>query len=291
MRPKDENEFFVRHNSINYLDLKSSLVYEPFFISTANVKAKTLYFFEEHCHPAFEMIIPENKDYKCSLNGADLVLHPGEFLLVQVNDLHQDVFDPGLNFIGITFLLRSSIELKKAESLFRKDIKPTQQINLLPENDEVFDAAYSLLKKAASSQGTFAYYVLNGIFNTVFWKIMEAIPESSLAPVFMKSARDECFKEGLIKYFELNLENKFDAGDLAGYFNMSRSSIGQKSKRLLGVGPAKAFMNYKMKKAMILLKATDLSIKEISERLAFEDQFCFSKAFKKHYGKPPSFYR
>jgi AraC-like DNA-binding protein len=39
------------------------------------------------------------------------------------------------------------------------------------------------------------------------------------------------------------------------------------------------------------LSESDITVKEVSEMLGFEDQFHFSKAFKKHFGESPSIYR
>ena len=52
--------------------------------------------------------------------------------------------------------------------------------------------------------------------------------------------------------------------------------------------PYRVLMRYKMAHAYTLLKRSALSVQEVADRVGFSDAFHFSRAFKKHYGKPPS---
>ncbi len=50
-------------------------------------------------------------------------------------------------------------------------------------------------------------------------------------------------------------------------------------------------MNYRLTKAIDLLKETDLSISEIAFQLGFKNRTHFYKQFKNHYGMMPSSFR
>jgi two-component system response regulator YesN len=62
-------------------------------------------------------------------------------------------------------------------------------------------------------------------------------------------------------------------------------------KQELGVSFCQLLTDMRMKKAVELLGATDLSILEISEQLGYETQHYFSKVFKKAMGVSPNQYR
>ena len=50
-------------------------------------------------------------------------------------------------------------------------------------------------------------------------------------------------------------------------------------------------MRLKLNKAGRMLLTSELSVKEIASMVGFEDQFHFSRNFKKHFGYSPSEYR
>ncbi|MEG0379337.1 MAG: helix-turn-helix transcriptional regulator, partial [Eubacterium sp.] len=58
-----------------------------------------------------------------------------------------------------------------------------------------------------------------------------------------------------------------------------------------GLSPKQYCMNLRMKESCYLLKTTELSIAEISEKTGFEDANYFSRQFKKHTGLTPKEYR
>lgn len=287
MYTKEENEDFSRFNSARFFEKKTPLTYEPAYFSIAFVKSKADYTYYRHKHSLFEIIIPENQNYKCILNGTRLELPPGKLLFVHTGDMHQDIFDEGMRFYCLTFRITNSSLLSESCRVFKKTIKPSAQISNIPEN-KTFTSLCNLLKIEAARDGIFAYYIINGLFQAIFWQIIREFPEKSLTPIFLKSAQDEDLKNSLLDYFERNAYEMINIAEMAKALYMSESSLSHKTKTVLGISPAKAFMRYKMQKAFVLLKERQMSIKEVSELFGFEDQFHFSKTFKRHMGKSPS---
>ena len=62
-------------------------------------------------------------------------------------------------------------------------------------------------------------------------------------------------------------------------------------RRHLGISPSAYRENLRFQQACRMLQSTDLSVKEISERLGYCDQLYFSAAFRKRSGVPPTVYR
>jgi len=96
----------------------------------------------------------------------------------------------------------------------------------------------------------------------------------------------------LIKDYLLNnLEINFTLDEIATKFNYSKSYLHTKFKIKTGY-PVMVFFNLKkVQKACEYLNYTDLSIKEVSFKMGFEDPLYFSRIFKKYMGKSPREYK
>ena len=62
-------------------------------------------------------------------------------------------------------------------------------------------------------------------------------------------------------------------------------------KRAYGVTPYAYLLEKKLDLAGQLLRDTNLSVREIAEKLSFADEYYFSNVFKKKTGVSPSVYR
>jgi AraC-like DNA-binding protein len=71
---------------------------------------------------------------------------------------------------------------------------------------------------------------------------------------------------------------------------VSESGLRQLFHKQLGLSPAQYRTQIKIKRAMYLLQATNLSIREISDQLNFFDTAYFYKVFKAHTGMTPAQY-
>lgn len=95
-----------------------------------------------------------------------------------------------------------------------------------------------------------------------------------------------------IKSFLLdNLDKNFTLDAIASKFNYSKSYLHTKFKKDTGY-PVLVFFNLKKtQKACEYLNYTDLSIKEISFKVGFDDPLYFSRVFKNFMGKSPINYK
>lgn len=95
-----------------------------------------------------------------------------------------------------------------------------------------------------------------------------------------------------IKDFLLNnLDKNFTLHELASKFNYSKSYLHSKFKIKTGYPLLVFFKLKKVQKACEFLSYTDLSIKEISYKVGFDDPLYFSRTFKNFMGKSPRNYK
>ena len=280
-------DYFINILSSKYHNSKTLEPFEPLLESISFVDPIVDKPYHSHIHPSFEIIIPDDHIYKCYLNDKFVSVNPDQFILIQPGDVHQDILTVGMKFAAITFIIKDSQLLHSNRNLFKNDVQPDQRISTF-SNDKLTEEIYRLLISIKSYENIYSCYLLNNIFQALFWRILNGFPKNLLIPTLITSNKNEEFKHLLLNYFEKNLHHSKQLADIAKDLGMSESSLAHKSKQLLGVTPAKAFMNHKMKKALNMLQYSHLSLQEISNDLGFKDQFHFSKNFKKYFGKAPS---
>ena len=79
--------------------------------------------------------------------------------------------------------------------------------------------------------------------------------------------------------------------DLASQVGLSRSTLFRQFKKHYHKSPQQFLLETRLLKARTLLTDTQLSIKEITLEVGYQDQLVFSKAFKHFFSVSPKFYR
>lgn len=95
-----------------------------------------------------------------------------------------------------------------------------------------------------------------------------------------------------ITYLRQNFEDSsLSIIDLCNKMDLSRSYLYTLFKNNLGLSPQQFLINLRMEQAKEYLSNTDNTIQEISRIIGYNDEFTFSKAFKKYSGFSPKIYR
>lgn len=94
-----------------------------------------------------------------------------------------------------------------------------------------------------------------------------------------------------IKYMQNHLNEKVSLIDLANHVNLSLSQFCNVFKEKTSRSPLDYLIHLKIQKASRLLDYSDLKIKEIANKVGYEDPFYFSRVFAKVMGVSPKKYR
>lgn len=94
--------------------------------------------------------------------------------------------------------------------------------------------------------------------------------------------------EHLFTYINNNLLNNITVRDLAKNMNMSEKYFISYFKNIMGITPHKYLAQRKFKLAYQYLNDETYTISHVASMLGYSDQYSFSKAFKNHFGYPPS---
>ncbi|RHP35673.1 response regulator transcription factor [Lachnotalea sp. AF33-28] len=94
----------------------------------------------------------------------------------------------------------------------------------------------------------------------------------------------------VLDYIEAHYQEKLSLDFLAGYVNFSPSYLTRVFKKETGKTISDYVNEYKINKAAELLTCQDLLVKEAAGCIGIDDQYYFSKLFKKYKGETPSQY-
>ncbi len=94
-----------------------------------------------------------------------------------------------------------------------------------------------------------------------------------------------------VRLMESNVTGRLRVADLARAAKCSESTLNRLFKSRLGMSPQDYQINLRMDYAAQLLLSSDLMIKEVADRLGYQNQMYFSNAFRSRFGLSPRQYR
>ncbi|MDY0287928.1 MAG: response regulator [Sphaerochaeta sp.] len=94
-----------------------------------------------------------------------------------------------------------------------------------------------------------------------------------------------------IKYIENNYHTIYSAIDVADHVELTLDHFSRMFKKELGVPVSTYLINYKLDVAALMIKSSNLSIKEIAQKVGISNVSYFSKRFKEKFSMQPIVYR
>ena len=94
-----------------------------------------------------------------------------------------------------------------------------------------------------------------------------------------------------LTFIEQHYHENLSVEDIASFCNLDHSYLAKIFKSVLNTSPQDFLIRYRINKSCDLMKITNYSIAEISEMVGYQNQFNFSRAFKKLIGKSPRNWR
>jgi AraC-like DNA-binding protein len=86
-------------------------------------------------------------------------------------------------------------------------------------------------------------------------------------------------------------ERKWTVDDLAKEAAVSRSSLDDRFRTVLGLSPIRYLNEWRMRVAQDLLATTEVTVAAIARRVGYDSEEAFSRAFKRAHGQSPSLWR
>ncbi len=253
-------------------------------------QSKTDFVYDKHIHAAYELILSASRPYACFLNGEHLRMDAGQLLLIQPGDTHQGILEHGQELFVATFGMEFDDPQDKNAVLFRNGAPLAQRL-LNPANVPHATELMRMFQTLSRSDSARSGYVLNGLFSALFWTLLPGWPEMILNPMFLKETVQEKFRDNLLEQFRKRVHRGACVEELASAMGMTPRSLERKCHEVLQMPPKAAFLNFQFHHLEKWVARSELSIKEISDRYGFENQFHFSRLFKQQFGVSPTQYR
>lgn len=107
----------------------------------------------------------------------------------------------------------------------------------------------------------------------------------------MRQRTDSIPVQNAMSYIQEHLRYSLSLSEVANHLFIAEVTLRRHFKTEIGMTPRQYIEDLVLYQAALQLKMTSLSIKEISNKLGFRDQFYFSKRFSKRYCLSPQEYR
>lgn len=117
-----------------------------------------------------------------------------------------------------------------------------------------------------------------------------------LSEIYFREKTDESSVQNrhvtmVIRFMYQNLKRGLSLEDISEEVKLSKSYLNSIFKSQTGRSPVEFFIHLKMQEACKLLKSTDMYVYEVSSELGYDDQYYFSRIFKKVVGMSPKDYK
>ena len=242
-----------------------------------------------HRHLDYEAIMLCSGAYRFRINGTEMELTPGEGILVNIGDQHEDWRGDGAKFIGFSFTLEAFPATNGIPALLAPGVSPQEQ-RFRIDLKEAEGLARKIYEEE-QRQTAFSRLIQEAISLELFWRIIQGLPRESLSTGFLDNTADGSFRARLSRLFQDHIEEVLTLDDIAKQLGISRTSLTNKCNELFHMSPGKAFCRCKMERAGYLLVNTRLTVKEIAGRLGYASEFAFSRAFRREFNLSPAEWR
>lgn len=269
---------------------KITLGIRPFFLGFNQVVIDAAIEHPAHQHSSYEIILVEKGPYRCRLNEEEVELDSSSCLFLKPGDWHEVQLVEGQRHYVLQFDLEDkALAPTGSPSIFRRTITPSEQACHGPVED--LKPILEMIAKPLRRSSRFAAEIQDCLTEYLFWRLLSHLPEERLAPALVKASQDQKFIDQLEQVEQDHFAQNLNLEKLARLMEVSKSTLAKRCAGLLGESPGHFLNRRKINRAIVALRSTDKSIKEISFDLGFQNPYHFSRVFKRTVGSSPSEYR
>ena len=244
----------------------------------------------------FTIVLVTEGNASLKLNLIDYAIEKHNLLIISPNDVRQFIkISPPCTFIGVgftqDFLLHSGLHKKNIDAFdfFSSQAEPV--VRLEEKDTAVLFQLFSILHKKTNSKDE-AYFkdeFINHGFITLIFEIASLFRLKNT--VHHKITRKEDLAIRFMKLLPLYFKKERSLQYYANLLYITPKYLTQTIKQITGKTAGDFIDEMVLMEAKVLLNDFSKSIGQVAEELNFNDQFYFSKFFKKHTGFNPSEYR
>lgn len=245
-----------------------------------------------HKHSFFEVCFVVDGEGEYIDHDTSYMFGKNKLFLSRPNVLHQIKSESGFSLLYIGFELVES-ESSEKWIKFMKHIEECNEIMVNVEEGAPFSLLWESLLLQATNDHPFLEEIL---MNTAYSLILSLLEKftSILEDHSTKYVTNEEISPILTQaklYIQDNLSDTLKLSDIAKHLHISSRHLSRLFVKELGISYSEFVKNERIQKSVVLLKATNLSIKEISEQTGFKNVHYFTRVFTATVRNPPGNFR
>lgn len=153
-------------------------------------------------------------------------------------------------------------------------------------------ATLSLLTAELEQPAPGSEALIEHLFNALFVYVVRAWVEETTAdrPGWLSALKDPSLSKALVR-MHAEAGGPWTVESLAREAGLSRAAFARRFAEQVGEPPLAYLTRWRMSIAARLLHSSEASVAEIAERVGYESEFAFSRAFKKSCGLAPTLFR
>jgi AraC-like DNA-binding protein len=140
-----------------------------------------------------------------------------------------------------------------------------------------------LLEKSSSGRRPLVQGAYHGLLSFLY--SLEGGQAASRAPT------DNAHVEKALAIMQGSIEGELDLSALCARIRLSREHFVRLFSERMGMPPMRYYSRLKIEAARAMLSSTNLRVQEIADKLGYENQFNFARAFRRVAGMSPTEYR
>lgn len=173
---------------------------------------------------------------------------------------------------------------KEAKNIFEMSTLASKGVIEIPNSSEIIFLAETIFKKGLE-KADHSLMICNYYLRILFLELGHKIMESSGSPLSFETYKS------CKKYIDENFSWLLYPRDVADEFSITVRHMSRLFKRYGQATPHEYIMRSKMNKASVLLLTSTMTVNRIATLVGFQDQYHFSRNFKKLYDHSPQKYR
>lgn len=251
-------------------------------------------------HDFWELVYAEKESLVCSADGEKIILNEGEVYFHKPNEFHALAANgkKAPNVFILSFECKSSAIAFFENKKLRLDGSLASFIyRILDEGKKTFDIPYSdpkLKKMRLLTHPTLGGEQLIKNYLEIFLINLLRQQTETIDGNEVFLLRGEIAKKpvrDVLALLDANVCSNLTIDEICDKTAYSRAYLARAFKAQTGQTIMEYFLNVKIAKAKQLLRENELSVKEISETLSFNEPNYFTKTFKRVTGLTPTAYK
>lgn len=252
-----------------------------------------------HWHEEYECtVILQGENYVYTPQG-QFLLRAGDGIFFNSGTLHtaDPISNPSCH--PNTLVFHGRLVYGSQDSVFyRKYIRPLMEPDApammllhrnIPWQSEILENIKKASRLCQTKPEGYEFTVRN-LLSEVLFDIYCYRNVSKTQPVAVNCFENDRIKQ-MLAYLQENYASPISVALLAAHANICPRECLRCFHKLLHLSPIQYLIRYRISRACILLKDTDLSILEIASSCGFESPSYFTKTFRQHVGCTPTAYR